>query len=141
MARKSQPLTLDTLVKKGDGTLIPDNENKSLQEGEGVAQADMGEDDAAAATGYPIRRQAVPFKRMLEDILSMEIAPETVSEAVKSTPLGDKITYQEAVLIAQVLKAANGDTQAAVYLRDTSGNKLKSIADRGECAVGFEDFE
>ena len=56
----------------------------------------------------------------------MRILPETVAEAVKSTPLGDNITYQEAVLIAQVLKAACGDTQAAVFLRDTTGNKHKS---------------
>ncbi len=142
MARKNQPLTLDTLIKEGNGTLIPDAENKSLEKGEGVAQAEEnGTDSATAVTGYPKKREAIPFKRMLEDILSMEISPKTVSEAVKSTPLGNKITYQEAVLIAQVLKAANGDTQAAVFLRDTSGNKLKSVADTGAEVKSFEDFE
>lgn len=141
MARKNQPLTLYSLIKKGDGTLIPDTENESLDGCQSEAQADGEEEGAAAATGYPIKRRIVPFKKMLEDILSMEISPKTVSEAVKSTPLGDKITYQEAVLIAQVLKAANGDTQAAVYLRDTSGNKLKSLTDPGEAVVSFEDLE
>lgn len=141
MARKNQPFTLDALIKKGDGTLIPDNENKSLEQGQDGAQVTLFEGDASAETGYPIRRQTVPFKKMLEDILAMEISPKTVSEAVKSTPLGDKITYQEAVLIAQVLKAANGDTQAAVYLRDTTGNKLKSLADSTEAVLSFEDLD
>ena len=141
MARKNHPFTLDALIKKGDGTLIPDNENKSLEQGQDGAQVPLFEGGASAVTGYPIRRQTVPFKKMLEDILAMEISPKTVSEAVKSTPLGDKITYQEAVLIAQVLKAANGDTQAAVYLRDTTGNKLKSLADSTEAVLSFEDLD
>ena len=84
-------------------------------------------------------RDSEAFRETLKRILSTIIAPETVAQAVKSTPLGEKITYQEAILIAQVLKASNGDTQAASFIRDTSGNKLKDA--NGELCVDLRTFE
>ena len=84
-------------------------------------------------------RDEEAFRQTLKRILSTIIAPETVAQAVKSTPLGEKITYQEAILIAQVLKASNGDTQAASFIRDTSGNKLKDA--NGESCVDIRTFE
>ena len=38
---------------------------------------------------------------------------------------GKNITVQEAIMLAQIQKAMKGDTKAAEYVRDTSGNKLK----------------
>lgn len=134
MAKKKQPLTLEALIKEGNGALTPDNSNFSQEECDKETEKENGVLHKCVATkrGRPIKRKNERFKKALDSILSMVISPQTVAEAVKKTPLGDKITYQEAVLIAQVLKAANGDTQAAVFLRDTTGNKLKD---------GFEEEE
>ena len=134
MAKKRQPLTLEALVKEGKGALTPDNSNFSQDECDNGAVEENGVLQKCVATkkGRPKKRKNERFKKALDSILSMVISPQTVAEAVKKTPLGDNITYQDAILIAQVLKAANGDTQAAVFLRDTTGNKLKD---------GFEEEE
>ena len=142
MGRKKQPLTLELLIKEGDGTLTPEKNENSLEK---ASEPPMGQGEtpnAGVATkkGRVRRRKAKRFKNALNEILSMVIAPKTVAEAVKSTPLGDDITYQEAILIAQVLKAANGDTQAAVFLRDTTGNKLKDGAVDDTEERTFESF-
>ena len=71
---------------------------------------------------------SVSFPSSLEKILSMRIADGSVPEALTKTKLGSDITYQEAILLAQVIKALNGDTQAAVFVRDSSGNKPKDCA-------------
>lgn len=127
MGRKKQPLTLELLIKEGDGALTPDNDENSLKKDSEPTMAEFLENVQRVATkkGRVRKRKVQRFKKVLDQILSMVISPETVSEAVKKTPLGENITYQEAILIAQVLKASNGDTQAAVFLRDTTGNKLK----------------
>lgn len=145
MGRKKQPLTLELLIKEGNGALIPDNsDNNSLKKDSEPTMEEIMALAKSVATkkGRVRRRKNQRFKKTLNDILSMVISPETVSEAVKKTPLGDNITYQEAILIAQVLKASNGDTQAAVFLRDTSGNKLKDGAADDIAAVEktFESF-
>ncbi|MBE6673522.1 MAG: hypothetical protein E7596_00275 [Ruminococcaceae bacterium] len=141
MARKKQLMTLSQLTEEGNGTLIPENENKSSEK-EALSEAEMGEEirGARKKRGRVKRRNGESFKKSLANILGMVIAPETVAEAVKKTPLGADITYQEAILIAQVLKASNGDTQAAVFLRDTSGNKLKEMQDKELDVKSFEDF-
>ena len=124
MGRKKETLSLSQLTEKGDGALKPDDSVFSLEK-----ETAEVEKTRQTKKGRVKRRKKESFKKSLDDILSMMIAPETVAEAVKSTPLGDKITYQEAILISQVLKASNGDTQASVFIRDTSGNKLKERAD------------
>lgn len=86
------------------------------------------------------RKASESFKSTLSKILSLKIAPETVPESVLKTPLGDNITYQEAILIAQILKAVNGDNHAAVYLREASGNKPKDKETEITQAKKFEDF-
>ena len=120
MARKKPLSTIRQLTEEGNGVLTPGNEDSSMQRDE------LAEKGKKQKKHKIEKRENGSFKKSLGEILSMRILPETVAEAVKSTPLGDNITYQEAVLIAQVLKAACGDTQAAVFLRDTTGNKHKS---------------
>ena len=140
MARKKKELTISQLTEEGNGTLIPDNENFSSSEMDTMLAKDESCKALPKKRGRLKRRKGEAFKTTLDSILNMVIAPETVAEAVKATPLGDRITYQEAILIAQVLKASNGDTQAAVYLRDTSGNKLKELKDRESDIKSFEEF-
>lgn len=125
MAGKKQLLSISQLTEKGDGALKPDNSEFSLEK----ETTEVEEPKREIKRGRIKRRKKQTFKKSLEEILSMIIAPSTVAEAVKSTPLGDKITYQEAILISQVLKASNGDTQASTFIRDTSGNKLKERVD------------
>lgn len=142
MGRKKQPLTLELLIKEGNGALTPENNENSLKKDSEPPMAETTELVKGVATkkGRVRKRKVQRFKKVLDQILSMVISPETVSEAVKKTPLGENITYQEAILIAQVLKASNGDTQAAVFLRDTSGNKLKDGACDDTPERSFESF-
>lgn len=83
--------------------------------------------------------ESVAFAESLCTLLSTRVSREGVPESLLKTPLGENITYQEAILIAQINKALNGDTQAAVFIRDTSGNKPKDGAMFIK-AKKFEDF-
>ena len=73
------------------------------------------------------RRRKKTMRESLEILLNMKISSgqqcdiETVENyaALK----GQNITVEQAMLIAQMKKALNGDTQALAFLRDTSGQK------------------
>lgn len=79
------------------------------------------------------------FKESLKRLLAEEAPRDALAEPLKHTPLGERISYREAILLAQIIKAYNGDTQAAVFVRDSSGNKLKD-SDKDEKKKKFEDF-
>lgn len=85
-------------------------------------------------------REDVSFKDTFSYLLSLQVPKETLQEAIKASPLGEKINYREAILLAQIIKATNGDTQAAVFVRDTSGNKLKDGEGVDKKRKNFEDF-
>ena len=70
-------------------------------------------------------RELVSFKETLDSLLALELPEEALPQAIKSSSVGGRLNYREVVLLMQILKACGGDTQAAVFLRDTSGNKLK----------------
>ncbi|MBO5312473.1 MAG: hypothetical protein J6B29_00770 [Clostridia bacterium] len=134
--RKEKEMTdTQALTAKGEGDLSP--ENNSINKGAGKLPC-VSESDGSSLLVE--RRDEESFRKTLKTILSMAISPDTVCQAVKSTSLGEKITYQEAILIAQVLKASNGDTQAAVFVRDSSGNKLKEANGDSSEARTFETF-
>ena len=125
-----------TALAQVSGDLYP--EKNSIEKGlKKLPQVDTDE----PYTGEAEKKDEETFKKTLSTILSLVISPSTVAQAVKSTPLGEKITYQEAILIAQVLKASNGDTQAAVFILDTSGNKLKDSVQDTEEKRTFESLE
>lgn len=73
------------------------------------------------------RREKKMFKETLEALLNMpmksgsDVSVDDIQNfaAIK----GKNISVQEAILIAQIQKAMKGDTKAAVYLRDTVGQK------------------
>ncbi|MBQ8545628.1 MAG: hypothetical protein IJ437_01675 [Clostridia bacterium] len=79
------------------------------------------------------------FKEALKTLLSLQAPPDSLADALRQTPLGNSISYREAILLAQIIKAYNGDTQAAVFIRDSSGNKLKD-GEKDEKKKKFEDF-
>lgn len=76
-----------------------------------------------------VRRERKAMKDTLATLLSMPLKDEAVSnlDEIKSIASmnGKNITVQEAIMLAQIKKAVKGDTRAAEYIRDTSGNKLK----------------
>ena len=69
------------------------------------------------------------MKDTLETLLSMPLESKKVAdiENIKSIAAlkGRNITVQEAILLKQIQKAMKGDTRAAEFIRDSSGNKLK----------------
>ena len=75
------------------------------------------------------RREKKAMKETLETLLSMPLKDgrATELETIKNVAAikGKNITVQEAIMLAQVQKALKGDTRAAEYIRDTSGNKAK----------------
>lgn len=79
------------------------------------------------------------FVDTLDKMLSCTVQAELLPESIKSS-LPRNSTYLDAVLMAMIIKAMGGDTQASVYLRDTSGNKLKDGAKEKRAKKRFEDF-
>ena len=75
------------------------------------------------------RREKKAMKDTLETLLTMSIEVGTADsiDEIQSIALlnGKNISVQEAIMLAQIKKAIEGDTKAAEYIRDTSGNKLK----------------
>lgn len=75
------------------------------------------------------RRERKAMKDTLASLLSMPLnsgKTADVDEIKHFAALQDQnITVQEAIMLAQIQLAIAGDTKAAEYVRDTSGNKLK----------------
>ena len=75
------------------------------------------------------RREKKAMKDTLADLLSMPLKAGKSAdvETIKNLAAlkGKNITVQEAIMLAQIQKALKGDTKAAEYIRDTSGQKLK----------------
>lgn len=101
--------------------LIPQSERTKSEQ---RAVAKMG----GIASGKA-RREKKAMKDTLETLLSMPLkgGKATELETIKNVAAikGKNITVQEAIMLAQVQKALKGDTRAAEYIRDTSGNKAK----------------
>lgn len=75
------------------------------------------------------RREKKAMKDTLATLLSMPLKDGASADinTIKSVASlnGKNITVQEAIMLAQIKKAVNGDTRAAEFVRDSSGNKLK----------------
>jgi len=99
--------------------LIPQSE-RTKEEQKAIAR--MG----GIASGKA-RREKKKMRETLEMLLSMPLNNKKAVdvEDVRSFAAlkGKNISVQDAMLIAQVQKAMKGDTQAAVYVRDTIGQK------------------
>lgn len=112
------------------------------QESLGLAVA-LPEGNISEKSKRPTKRRRLKrdasFKESLKSLLALEAPKDALVEPLKETPLGDTISYREAILLAQIIKAYNGDTQAAVFIRDSSGNKLKD-SEKEEKKKKFEDF-
>lgn len=71
------------------------------------------------------RRKKKALKEIAE-MLGRTVAPDSILDDLRDKGLigpDEKVTFDEAVMLAQYLKAARGNVQSALYLRDTSGQK------------------
>ena len=79
------------------------------------------------------RRNKKALKERLEILLDMPMknGREADIEAIKNFAAlkGKNITVQDAMMIAQIQKALKGDTQAAVFIRDTVGQNPTTKVD------------
>ena len=79
------------------------------------------------------RREKKAMKETLEALLSMPLKAGKAAdiESIKNIASlnGKNITVQEAIMLAQIQKAMKGDTKAAEFVRDSSGNKLKEAVE------------
>ena len=75
------------------------------------------------------RRERKAMKDTLATLLSMPLKDGMsvdIGDIQSIASLnGKNITVQEAIMLAQIKKAVKGDTKAAEFVRDSSGNKLK----------------
>lgn len=75
------------------------------------------------------RRDKKAMKETLATLLSMPLKDGAAADVEKIKSIaainGKNITVQEAIMLAQIKKAIKGDTRAAEYIRDTSGNRVK----------------
>lgn len=80
-----------------------------------------------------VRRERKAMKDTLASLLSMPMGKGKTVDVDKikhfAALFDENITVQEAILLAQIQRAIDGDTKAAEYVRDTSGNKLKEGID------------
>ena len=91
------------------------------------------------------RREKKAMKDTLAALLSMPLKSGKAAdiETIKNlaSVKGKNITVQEAIMLAQIQKAMKGDTRAAEFVRDSSGNKLKeSFEISGEVNNPFADL-
>lgn len=79
------------------------------------------------------KREKKAMRETLATLLSMPLKPgkSTDIETIRNVASlkGENISVQEAIMFAQIQKALKGDTKAAEFVRDTSGNKLKDYVD------------
>ena len=79
------------------------------------------------------RREKKMMRETLETLLTLTIKDGDAAsiENIKSLAeiKGKNITVQDAIMLVQIQKAMKGDTRAAEYVRDTSGNRVKEEID------------
>lgn len=108
--------------------------NKNLKKGNPKTQFKSGQKAAESGSKGGIasgiaKREKKAMKDTLATLLSMPLNNNEAAdiETIQSVAAlkGKNITVQEAIMLAQVQKAIKGDTKAAEFIRDSSGNKIK----------------
>ena len=77
---------------------------------------------AAAKKSVEVRRKKKAMRELARDILDLQLADEDDVRA-ELKKRGVEQTEAAALLLAQLTRARAGDTEAARFLRDTSGQK------------------
>lgn len=70
------------------------------------------------------RREKKEMRDLVQDILNMNVKSGKAEEFKNlAESKGKNISVQEALVLAQIKKAMNGDTRAIEFLRDTAGQR------------------
>ena len=104
-----------------DENLIPNSERTPKERRERAKKMGIASGKA--------RREKKAMKETLAALLSMPLQDGSAADIEQIQSIanlnGKNITVQEAIMLAQIKKAMKGDTKAAEFVRDSSGNKLK----------------
>ncbi len=104
-----------------DENLIPNSERTPKERKERAKKMGIASGKA--------RREKKAMKDTLAALLSMPLQDGSTPDIEQIQSIaelnGKNITVQEAIMLAQIKKAMKGDTKAAEFVRDSSGNKLK----------------
>ena len=105
----------------GQDNLIPNSARTPAERSERAKEMGIASGKA--------RREKKAMKDTLATLLSMPLKDGMADDinGIQSIASlnGKNITVQEAIMLAQIKKAVKGDTRAAEFVRDSSGNKLK----------------
>jgi len=86
------------------------------------------------------RRKRKAMREVLTELLDLPMKEEQAPQILKSFAdfaSGKNVTVEQAVLMAQIIKAVKGDTKAATFVRDTAGEKI--LRDAADTGTEFED--
>lgn len=87
------------------------------------------------------RRRRKAMREVLDELLELPLRKGVIKELQSLADLAGpngkinllngkvNVTVEQAVLMAQILQAINGNTKAATFLRDTAGQKILKDAD------------
>ena len=87
------------------------------------------------------RRRRKAMREVLDELLELPLRKGVIKELQSLADLAGpngkinllngkvNVTVEQAVLLAQILQAINGNTKAATFLRDTAGQKILKDAD------------
>lgn len=91
-----------------------------------------------------IRRKKKAMREDLEYLLDKAMRGYYIDPGTDATSIeklaarhGKNISAQQAMLVAIMVKAANGDIEAAKFIRDTVGEKQ---AEKIETSISYEDY-
>lgn len=120
-----------------ESNLVPNSERTPEERRERAEQMGIASGKA--------RRERKAMKDTLAALLSMQLNGDEKADVELIQDIaslkGKNITVQEAIMLAQIKKAMKGDTRAAEFIRDSSGNKLKEeIQIGGEINNPFADL-
>lgn len=97
-----------------DENLIMFNENTAREAGR-----------KGAIKANEVKRQKKAMRETLQELLALPIEKGDIDEINNLAEVkGKNITAEQAMCLAMIKKALNGDVSAATFVRDTSGNKV-----------------
>lgn len=86
------------------------------------------------------RKKRKAMREVLNDLLDLpmrEADPDNKLKSFADFAAGKNVTVEQAMLMAQLIKAIKGDTKAATFVRDTAGEKI--LRDAGDNNTEFAD--
>lgn len=103
---------------------MPNNGTKNLVKNEDLTPEERRRRASnAGKASVKARRAKKEFKDALSRLLDYKPSEEQLEALHSAFPGVGKLTAREAIAMAQMVRAMNGDTQAAAWVRDTVGEK------------------